>query len=165
MTVFSALLSQEAVSWVEENCFKIDNKNLTSLTEVQPKDTVVQALPFNDLSLLERKVYLLNIYKDGNGVFRLVEYEYPSKFKFIFTRLFLNGLITAEPFEYIIRTLEFGATKYGAGNWLHASPKKFSDAFSRHVAAWSNGEKLDPESGLPHLSHAICNLLFLLALE
>ena len=31
----------------------------------------------------------------------------------------------------------------------------------RHMAAWQRGEENDPESGLPHLAHAMCNLRML----
>jgi hypothetical protein len=31
----------------------------------------------------------------------------------------------------------------------------------RHLAAWQRGEECDPESGLPHLAHAMCNLRML----
>ena len=31
----------------------------------------------------------------------------------------------------------------------------------RHLAAFQRGEDLDPESGLPHLAHAMCNLRML----
>src|SRR3989337_1087432 len=34
----------------------------------------------------------------------------------------------------------------------------------RHLEAWRNGEKLD-ESGLSHLVHAACNLLFIINKE
>jgi hypothetical protein len=29
------------------------------------------------------------------------------------------------------------------------------------MAAWQRGEEVDPESGLPHLAHAMCNLRML----
>lgn len=35
----------------------------------------------------------------------------------------------------------------------------------RHLQSWFAGENTDPESGLPHLAHAACNLLFLLAYQ
>ena len=31
----------------------------------------------------------------------------------------------------------------------------------RHLIAWRKGELIDPESKLPHLAHAGCNLIFL----
>jgi hypothetical protein len=35
----------------------------------------------------------------------------------------------------------------------------------RHVTDWWDGEKNDKGSGLPHLAHAACDILFLLAME
>ena len=35
----------------------------------------------------------------------------------------------------------------------------------RHLTAWRSGERLDPESGLPHLAHAACSVLFMLAID
>mgnify|MGYP001558282212 CR=1 FL=1 len=39
------------------------------------------------------------------------------------------------------------------------------DALQRHLTAWWEGEDLDPESGLSHLAHCGCCLLFLLAFQ
>jgi hypothetical protein len=38
-------------------------------------------------------------------------------------------------------------------------------ATMRHMTAWWEGEKADPETGFSHLSHASCCALFLLAFE
>lgn len=64
----------------------------------------------------------------------------------------------------IVRVLEFGAEKYAPGNWKKVSNPvdRYADALLRHVIAWTNGEKLDPESGHHHLAHAGCCVLFLL---
>ena len=35
----------------------------------------------------------------------------------------------------------------------------------RHLIAWSNGEDNDKESGLSHLGHAACNIMFLLHMK
>ena len=59
----------------------------------------------------------------------------------------------------------FGAQKYGENNWredLNIMP--FSRQYSsiqRHMMAWFSGEDLDPESGLPHLDHALTQLMIL----
>jgi hypothetical protein len=56
-----------------------------------------------------------------------------------------------------------GAIKYGKFNWRKAGVRSsiYLDAMRRHLAAWFNGEDLDPESGLPHLAHvgACVNIL------
>ncbi len=60
------------------------------------------------------------------------------------------------------RVWEHGRKKYAAWNW--AKGMAWSVPFGcamRHLAAWQRGEELDPESGLPHLAHAMCNLRML----
>jgi len=59
--------------------------------------------------------------------------------------------------------LTFGAGKYGKDNWKHAAPtdvQRCKSAAIRHILASLRGENLDPESGLPHLWHALCGILF-----
>jgi hypothetical protein len=62
----------------------------------------------------------------------------------------------------------YGARKYGDLNWArHASEwgwRQLMGSALRHLMAWMWREDLDPESGLPHLAHAGCNLLMLLEL-
>lgn len=67
----------------------------------------------------------------------------------------------------VVDVLEHGARKYAPDNWRvvpDPQPRYFSAAM-RHLIAWWGGENRDPESGLPHLAHAACCLLFLLELE
>lgn len=62
----------------------------------------------------------------------------------------------------IAEVLEFGAKKYGAWNWLEGRPwTEISGAAMRHLYKWMQGEDIDKESGLPHLSHCVTNLMFL----
>jgi hypothetical protein len=63
----------------------------------------------------------------------------------------------------IADVLAFGASKYAENAWQNvpnAKPRYFA-ATIRHVTAWWAGELLDSESGLPHIHHAACNLMFL----
>lgn len=65
----------------------------------------------------------------------------------------------------VVKVLMIGAAKYSDDNWHKASDedvKRYKDALSRHVIDWLAGEKKDPETGLSHLAHAICNCLFLM---
>ena len=53
-----------------------------------------------------------------------------------------------------------GARKYGRHNY-RVSPVRaevYNDACNRHVDAWWEGEDIDPDSGLHHLSKAIASL-------
>jgi len=64
----------------------------------------------------------------------------------------------------IARVREYGNAKYAdPENWRSVELEKFHDALLRHIlAAWNDPSAVDPESGLPHLSHAACNLAFIL---
>jgi hypothetical protein len=65
--------------------------------------------------------------------------------------------------EDIVKVLSFGALKYEDNNWMKVdnAENRYFAAAMRHLVAWRKGEKIDPESKLPHLAHAACNLLFL----
>lgn len=53
-----------------------------------------------------------------------------------------------------------GALKYGRANWRVAGVRAsiYVDACRRHLAKWFEGETVDPDSGLPHMSHALACL-------
>lgn len=74
------------------------------------------------------------------------------------------SLLPTDTVNQVVQVLEYGATKYEVGNWQRVpdSRNRYYDAAMRHIDAWWNGEKLDEESKLPHLAHAICCLLFLM---
>lgn len=69
--------------------------------------------------------------------------------------------------EEIVKVLEFGARKYERDNWkkVEDAQHRYTKAAFRHLIAYNNREINDPESGLPHLAHLGCCILFLLALE
>lgn len=56
-----------------------------------------------------------------------------------------------------------GACKYGGHNYRAVGVRAsiYFDALLRHSAQWWEGEENDPESGLPHLAHAMACLLIL----
>lgn len=56
-----------------------------------------------------------------------------------------------------------GARKYGSWNWRVAGVRAsvYKGALDRHMAAWWEGQAHDPESGLPHLAHALACLMIL----
>lgn len=77
------------------------------------------------------------------------------------------SLLPLDGVEDIVKILEFGAKKYGVDNWkyLENGNERYFDALIRHLVAWKKGETVDSESGLNHLAHAGCNILFLLHLS
>jgi len=57
----------------------------------------------------------------------------------------------------------FGAKKYGDNNWKKGTTwKTYYASTLRHLYAWEDGEDIDPDSNLPHLSHALCDIIYLL---
>jgi hypothetical protein len=69
-------------------------------------------------------------------------------------------------FEEVVKVIGYGATKYEDRNWEKGiAYSRFISASFRHIFAWIKGERSDPETGLHHLAHATCCLLFLLTYE
>ena len=61
--------------------------------------------------------------------------------------------------------LTFGAKKYKPNNWRNNTDlSRYEGALLRHFEAYRMGEILDEETGMPHLAHALTNLVFLLEL-
>jgi hypothetical protein len=66
----------------------------------------------------------------------------------------------------VARVLEFGARKYAPNNWRKGmSWSRLVGAALRHLAAFERGEICDPETGLPHLGHLGCCLMFLIVYQ
>ena len=71
------------------------------------------------------------------------------------------GLIDA-----VTAVREHGCKKYhDPENWKQVEPQRYRDALYRHWLAYLRGEKIDLESGLPHLWHLVCNAAFLIEME
>jgi len=53
-----------------------------------------------------------------------------------------------------------GMLKYGRSNWRASGVRAsiYFDAANRHLNAWFEGEDRDPDSGVPHLAHALACL-------
>jgi len=67
----------------------------------------------------------------------------------------------------VAKVLTFGAQKYDEENWrkLDNLQSRYSSGALRHIFAHIDDEEIDPESGLSHLAHAVCCLLFKLEIE
>lgn len=76
-------------------------------------------------------------------------------------------LLPWDSIEQIVQVLEFGAQKYSRDNWRYVEDAKhrYTKAALRHMIAYTKGEIDDPESGMPHLAHLGCCLLFLMELD
>jgi hypothetical protein len=72
------------------------------------------------------------------------------------------SLIDPYAMDGLAAVLTFGKVKYGAYNWLKGIVySRLIAATERHLNAIKKGEDIDPESNLPHVDHAMCNLMFL----
>ncbi len=70
----------------------------------------------------------------------------------LLSRIWLTG---------VARVLEFGARKYASHNWRGGIERsRLLSAALRHLLAYNEGQDLDPETGLNHLDHASCCLMF-----
>lgn len=66
----------------------------------------------------------------------------------------------------IARVLGFGAQKYTAGNWAKGiNYSRLIAAAERHLGEYKEGRDNDEESGIDHIAHAACNLVFLLWMQ
>lgn len=71
-------------------------------------------------------------------------------------------LLPPKALTEVAKVLTFGANKYDEHNWkkLDNLQNRYTGAALRHIFAHMDGEELDPETGLDHLAHALCCLLF-----
>lgn len=74
------------------------------------------------------------------------------------------SLVPVSALNEVIKVLELGAQKYAENNWqkVEGARGRYYNAAYRHLTAWFDGEKKDPETGINHLAHVGCNVLFLL---
>ena len=72
------------------------------------------------------------------------------------------SLVDFKSLESMVEVLEFGAEKYAKWNWTKGMPvTQVSESLLRHMFAFLSGEDKDPESGIDHLGHVMCNAMFL----
>ena len=73
------------------------------------------------------------------------------------------SLLPPKVIEDVLTVLEIGAKKYDIDNWKYVPnfSERYYNAALRHIQAWYYGEGADKETGISHLSHAICCLMFL----
>jgi len=75
-------------------------------------------------------------------------------------------LLSTEAMNQTAAVLKFGAQKYAEHNWRKGFAwSRPLAAAMRHITAFNAGEDKDPESGLSHLAHAACCIMFLLEFE
>lgn len=74
----------------------------------------------------------------------------------------MRGL--ALPLRAVAAVLSYGKQKYAEDSWQEVPDAKnrYENAYYRHMNARLSGETYDEESGLPHMAHELCNLMFML---
>jgi len=69
-------------------------------------------------------------------------------------------LIPVTALEGIAEIFTYGSKKYDEFNWYKSlQPTRYYAAAMRHIMACQSGQKIDPESGLKHIDHAIVSLI------
>lgn len=75
-------------------------------------------------------------------------------------------LIPPSTTRALAEVLTFGAKKYKPNNWKNCKDiSTFEAALLRHLQSYREGEKIDSDSGMPHLWHALTNIAFLIELD
>ena len=73
-----------------------------------------------------------------------------------------HDLIPAFAQEQYAQVLTKGAEKYAERNWEKGMAwSKVLASMKRHIEAFSQGKDYDPETGLLHMAHVMCNAAFL----
>jgi hypothetical protein len=73
------------------------------------------------------------------------------------------SLVDWKSLEGLVRVLEMGSKKYAPYNWTKGMPvTEVSESLLRHMFAFLEGEDYDKESLELHLSHVLCNAMFLI---
>lgn len=77
------------------------------------------------------------------------------------------GLLPPSALKDVVQVLTFGAEKYEPDNWKRVpdANRRYFDAAMRHLWAYKEGEIYDSETGVSHLAHAACCILFMNELD
>lgn len=121
------------------SCIKRILSTLSSITGTDSKE-----VHFQYLRILQASSYRLALLEKGLEFFK-------------------SKIPDLRAFEAMADVLEFGAKKYARNNWRKGYIDKFSaaDSLYRHLRQMILGDEPDKESGLPHIGHLMCNVMFL----
>lgn len=76
------------------------------------------------------------------------------------------SLLPADVLWEVAEVLTHGAKVYGKYNWTKGFDyTRLQAAVLRHINQWSRGIEKDADSGKSHLTHALCGLMMLRAME
>lgn len=120
------------------------------------EDAIEHQIVFGNLGIGDGTIKLTNISTDKPT---------GTALKFDDGKLPLH-LLSTEAMNQTAAVLAFGAQKYAEHNWRKGFVwSRPLSAAMRHITAFNDGENKDPESGLSHLAHAACCIMFLLEFE
>lgn len=77
-------------------------------------------------------------------------------------------LIPPQALLDIAEVLAYGAEKYSDHNWRENGGMEYSRLYAaaqRHMLSFWDGRTLDSETGMSHLAHAACCIIFLMSYE
>ena len=76
-------------------------------------------------------------------------------------------LIPPFALDAVAEVLTYGAAKYSPDNWkkLEDAENRYWAAANRHMWAIRRGEDIDPESGMTHIAHAMCSMMYISELK
>ena len=77
-------------------------------------------------------------------------------------------LIPPQAIKDIAEVLTYGAQKYDSHNWRDNGGLEYSRVYAaaqRHLLSFWDGQSLDEETGMSHLAHAACCIVFLMSYE
>lgn len=75
------------------------------------------------------------------------------------------SLVPFGALDEVVKVLTYGAKKYDRFNWEKVERHRYEAAALRHISAYMQGEKFDPETGINHMAHAVCSLMFLVEFD
>lgn len=70
------------------------------------------------------------------------------------------ALLSSEALLGMAKVMTFGEKKYGSHNWRNGiNLSRLISASLRHILKYNSGKDTDEETGINHLSHAMCCLM------
>lgn len=151
-------ISEELKKLMEVADKKINNY---SLTYNEFMDDILEGLAkLKDTDSIEtRQLQIKGLYNCLTN--KYIEMENDGK-KYDYGKVRMD-LIPLDVVENIGKVLTYGAQKYSDNSWQNLPDfwKRYKAALLRHLTAIDKGELIDPESGLPHIDHVLCNTVFL----
>ena len=144
-----------------------------SMTDIQKNSIIAQELydsvdknklsnEFRTQEMFEEYCFLKDFYDKSQQSEQPNEAIDPTQFIKLDTGKRRLSLLEPHFILSVGDVITFGAQKYAPNNWqLCEDTSRYKDALLRHIYAYLSGERYDQETGIEHIAHASCNLMFL----